>query len=153
MKLFRDEVHAAQAAQWLGSVRLHRPLSFSLVTACALGLALALVAFAAWGEVTRKARLSGLLVPSQGSLNITAQQSGGLMELPILEGQTVKAGEVLLVLHTERQSLLNGAMGDTTDELLALGQSYVARLRSLAPQASHVVDKLPDNFQHLGRHG
>jgi hypothetical protein len=26
MKLFRQEVQAAQAAQWLGSVRLHRPL-------------------------------------------------------------------------------------------------------------------------------
>ncbi len=115
MKLFRDEVHAAQAAQWLGSVRLHRPLSFTLVTGAALGLALALVAFAAWGEVTRKARLSGLLVPTQGSLNITAQQSGVLMELAILEGQTVRAGDVLLVLHTERQSMLNGAMGDTTE--------------------------------------
>ena len=133
MKLFRDEVHAAQAAQWLGSVRLHRPLSFSLVTACALGLALALVAFAAWGEVTRKARLSGLLVPSQGSLNITAQQSGVLMELPILEGQTVKAGDVLLVLHTERQSLLNGAMGDTTDRAAL---QIEARKQSLSTERS-----------------
>ena len=111
MKLFREEVHAAQAAQWLGSVRLHRPLSFTLVTTAALGMALALVAFAAWGEVNRKARLSGLLVPSQGSLNITAQQSGVLMELPIVEGQTVQAGDVLLVLHTEHRSMLNGARG------------------------------------------
>ena len=63
MKLFRQEVHAAQAAQWLGSVRLHRPLSYTLVTGAALAMALALIAFAAWGEVNRKARLSGLLVP------------------------------------------------------------------------------------------
>ena len=115
MKLFREEVHAAQAAQWLGSVRLHRPLSFTLVTTTALAMALALVAFAAWGEVNRKARLSGLLVPSQGSLNITAQQSGVLMELPILEGQTVQAGDVLLVLNTEHRSLLQGAVGDTSE--------------------------------------
>ncbi len=115
MKLFRPEVHAAQAAQWLGSVRLHRPLSYTLVTGAALAMALALIAFAAWGEVNRKARLSGLLVPSQGSLNITAQQAGVLIELPIAEGQSVKAGEVLLVLNTERQSMLHGAMGDTTE--------------------------------------
>lgn len=115
MKLFREEVHAAQAAQWLGSVRLHRPLSFALVTGAALGMALALVAFAAWGDVNRKARLSGLLVPSQGSLNITAQQSGVLMELPIVEGQNVEAGDVLLVLHTEHRSMLNGALGDTSE--------------------------------------
>ncbi len=115
MKLFRDEVHQAQAAQWLGSVRLHRPMSFSMFTACALGLALALVAFATWGEVNRKARLSGLLVPTLGSLNISAQQSGVLMELPIVEGQTVQAGEVLLVLNTEHRSRLQGAISDTSE--------------------------------------
>lgn len=73
---------------------------------CALG------AFGAWGEVNRKARLVGLLVPTQGSLNITAPQAGILLTLPVSEGQTVKTGEVLLVLNTERNSLLNGAVGD-----------------------------------------
>jgi membrane fusion protein len=120
MKLFRQEVQAAQAAQWLGSVRLHRPLSFTLVTGVALGMALVLIAFAAWGEVNRKARLSGLLVPSQGSLNIAAQQSGVLMELPVLEGQTTRAGEVLAVLQTEHRSMLNGALGDSSDRAAQL---------------------------------
>lgn len=131
MKLFREEVHAAQAAQWLGSVRLHRPLSFTLVTTAALGMALVLVAFAAWGEVNRKARLSGLLVPSQGSLNITAQQSGVLMELPIVEGQTVQAGDVLLVLHTEHRSMLNGALGDTSERA---ARQIEARQQSLSTE-------------------
>ncbi len=117
MKLFREEVRAAQAAQWLGSVRLHRPLSFSLVTVITLAIGCALVAFAAWGEVNRKARLSGLLVPSQGSLNVTAPLAGVLVELPVTGGQTVKAGDVLLVLGTERQSLLNGAVGDTSERV------------------------------------
>ena len=35
-------------------------------------------------------------------------------------------------------------------ELLALGRRYIDRIRELAPNASHVVDKLPDNFQHIG---
>ena len=38
----------------------------------------------------------------------------------------------------------------STDEYLQLGRRYVERIRELAPNASHVVDKLPDNFQHLG---
>ena len=38
----------------------------------------------------------------------------------------------------------------STDDYLALGRRYVERIRALAPNASHVVDKLPDNFQHLG---
>ncbi len=131
MPLFRPEVHQAQAAQWLGSVRLHRPLSFAVLTTAALGLALALVAFAAWGEVNRKARLSGLLVPSLGSLSLTATQSGVLRQLPITEGQVVKAGDVLLVLHTERQSLLNGSMGDTTERA---AQHILARQQSLSTE-------------------
>jgi tetratricopeptide (TPR) repeat protein len=36
------------------------------------------------------------------------------------------------------------------DRLVALGRRYVARLRELAPDATHVVNKLPDNFMHLG---
>jgi hypothetical protein len=40
MTLFRPEVAAAQSAQWLGCVRLHQPLSFTLVTTAALGMAL-----------------------------------------------------------------------------------------------------------------
>lgn len=113
MTLFRKEVSAAQTAQWLGSVRLHRPLSFTLVTGSAVGIALLLVAFATWGEVNRKARLSGLLVPTLGTLNISAPQAGTVAQLPVAEGQTVQAGDVLLVINAERNSLRNGAADDT----------------------------------------
>ena len=131
MSLFREEVGAAQAAQWLGSVRLHRPWSFAVVTGSALFFACALVAFAAWGDVNRKARLVGLLVPTAGSLNITAPQAGVLLELPVKEGQYVKAGDVLLVLQTERSSVLNGAVGDTT---LRVAQQIEARQQTLTTE-------------------
>ena len=36
------------------------------------------------------------------------------------------------------------------EKLAALGRRYIERLRALAPDATHVVDKLPDNFMHLG---
>lgn len=113
MKLFREEVSAAQTAQWLGSVRLHRPISFSVMTAAALGIALLSVAFVTWGEVNRKAHLSGLLVPSLGTLNITAPQAGTVIQLPVAEGQAVQAGDVLLVVNAERSSLRNGVADDT----------------------------------------
>jgi len=153
MTLFRAEVHQAQAAQWLGSVCLHRPLSFAVLTTAALSLALALVAFAAWGEVNRKARLSGLLVPSLGSLSLTATQSGVLRQLPSTEGQTVKAGDVLLVLHTERQSLLNGSMGDTTERaaqhILARQQSLSAERTLRQMQTRQREDVLSDRIRTL----
>jgi tetratricopeptide (TPR) repeat protein len=36
------------------------------------------------------------------------------------------------------------------ETLARLGQRYVERLRSLAPDAARIVDKLPPNFRHLG---
>ncbi len=117
MTLFRPEVQANQAAQFLGKVRLHRPLSFSVVTSVAVAMACGLIAFAAWGEVNRKVRLVGLLVPSHGSLNISAPQSGVLVELPVAEGQSVRAGDILLVLNTERSTRVNGNVGDTSERV------------------------------------
>ena len=129
--LFRREVAAAQAAQYLGSVRLQRPWSYAAVTSVALALALMLVAFATWGEVNRKARLSGVVVPSQGSLNISAPQAGVVMDLPVREGQSVKAGQVLLVLQTERQSMLGGSVSDTTERA---AQQIATRLQTLSTE-------------------
>ena len=129
--LFRQEVAAAQAAQYLGSVRLQRPWSYAAVTSVALALALMLVAFATWGEVNRKARLSGVVVPSQGSLNISAPQAGVVMDLPVREGQSVKAGQVLLVLQTERQSMLGGSVSDTTERA---AQQIATRLQTLSTE-------------------
>jgi len=40
--------------------------------------------------------------------------------------------------------------GYSTDEYRQLGRRYLERIRALAPAATHVVDKLPDNFRHLG---
>jgi membrane fusion protein len=133
--LFRQEVAAAQAAQYLGSVRLQRPWSYAAVTSVALALALMLVAFATWGEVNRKARLSGVVVPSQGSLNISAPQAGVVMDLPVREGQSVKAGQVLLVLQTERQSMLGGSVSDTTERA---AQQIATRLQTR--QREQVLD-------------
>lgn len=128
MSLFREEVAAAQTAQWLGSVRLHRPLSFSVVTGSAVGLALALIAFATWGEVNRKAHLSGLLVPTLGTLNITTPQPGTVVQLPVAEGQTVQAGDVLLVLNAERSTLRNGVADDTSARI---AQQIATRTQTL----------------------
>jgi membrane fusion protein len=113
-QLFPNEVQTAQAAQWLGVVRIVRPLSYTWVTLCALGLAGTLVAFAAWGEVNRKSKVSGVLVPMGGSLNITAPQAGVVAQRPVAEGHTVQAGEVLMVLSTERQSVVGGTVGNTS---------------------------------------
>ncbi len=114
MKLFRDEV-LQKDQNWLGTVRLARPLSFSVIAA-AVGVALLLtVAFLAFGNVTRKAKLAGLLVPAEGSQNITTPQNGVVLERLVHEGQHVEAGETLLVISLERKSLVGGGIENTSE--------------------------------------
>ncbi len=107
--LFRAEAIAARQAQWLGAVHLARPLGFSVVTAVSLALAALLLGYVTWGEMTRKARLAGLLVPAAGSLAVNAQAMGTLARVAVAEGETVQAGDTLFVLSTDRAS----AQGDT----------------------------------------
>lgn len=107
--LFRAEALEAQAAQYLGTIRIGRNPRHTTVVAVALLLAAALLAFAAWGQVTRKARIPGLLVPMLGTLQITTVTAGMVTERRVAEGEFVRAGQVLFVLGTDRA----GAHGDT----------------------------------------
>jgi membrane fusion protein len=113
MKLFREEARHQQSAQWLGTVRLARPLSFAAVTAGALAILVLVAAFALLGEVTRKARLTGMLVATEGSLNVAAQQSGVVLERRVREGDQVRRGDTLLAINTDRQSLSGSAVAST----------------------------------------
>ncbi len=69
-----------------------------------LVLALSTLLFIVWGEYTKKARVSGYLVPDQGLLKIYVQQIGAVTSLRAKEGQQVKKGDVLAVISTERAS-------------------------------------------------
>jgi membrane fusion protein len=138
MSLFRPEVQKAQSAQWLGTVRLTRPLSFTTITVAAVGIAALLAVFATWGEVNRKSKVSGLLVPQGGLLNITAPVSGVLGELHMTEGSMVPAAAVLAIINTERQSNLSGSLSagtlNTSASTKAPGPSTVGEPSLLAQQ-------------------
>lgn len=74
--LFRQEVLDAQSAQYLGGIRIGRDPRHGTVVAVSLLLAGALVAFAVWGQVTRNARIPGLLVSALGNLRLSAAAAG-----------------------------------------------------------------------------
>ncbi len=122
--LFRQEVMHAAQAQWLGSLRIGRPPSFAWVTGISLLMAVALVAFSIWGEVTRKAKLPGLLMPTGGLLSVSAPQAGVVSELLVKEGDWLAAGQPVLRLRTERST----AMGDAA---LLNAQALAQRRQSL----------------------
>ena len=74
--LFRPQAIAAQQEQALGQVLLIQPLSTRLLTWAALAVAAGLIALAAWGGYTRKARVKGFLAPTQGLIKVFPREGG-----------------------------------------------------------------------------
>jgi len=149
LPLFRPEVMQAQQVQWLGSIRIARPPGFALVTALAITCATALVAFALWGEYTRKVTLPGVLVPEGGVMDISSPQSGTVTEVLVKEGDEVQAGQALIRLRAERQ-LAAGEMGQLQAAAVAQRrQGLEAELRSLEQQAQQRAATLNDRLRSL----
>lgn len=150
-QLFRQEAIDAQQAQWLGTVRLHRPWSFSAVTAVAIAMAASLIAFAVWGQINRKTTATGLLMPKQGLMSVTAQAAGTVTERRVAEGQTVEAGDVLFVIDSSRRS----AIGDTgtllARQIEARSEALDAEMRLRESQARERRSALAERLASLNR--
>ncbi|MFG6428697.1 HlyD family secretion protein [Roseateles sp. LYH14W] len=140
--LFRPEVLHARQAQWLGGIRIGRPLSFSVVTGAALAMAAALIAFACWGEVTRKVTVHGLLLPAGGLIDVAAPQAGVIAEVLVREGDEVQAGQPLLRLKSERIT----AAGDAA---LLTAQALAARRASLETERRLTEQNLRQRLDSL----
>ncbi|MFM1987425.1 MAG: hypothetical protein RJA99_382 [Pseudomonadota bacterium] len=115
--LFRSEVMHARRGQWLGPVLLVSPVSHAVWALLALAVFVALVAFATFGEFTRKVRVNGWIVPSDGMVRVFAQQPGVVESIRIREGDTVVRGAPLMVVSAERRS---SAVGATQAEITRL---------------------------------
>lgn len=102
--LFRREVLDARRDKALGDILLVQPVSTRVLTVVAVGLACGLVAFAFWGEYTRKAHVSGFLVPTTGLIKVYSREVGTIVEKRVAEGQRVSKGDVLFVISMERRS-------------------------------------------------
>ena len=102
--LFRPEVTAALGSQWMGAIRLAQPISAWLIAGVAMLVAIALIAFLSFGSMTKKARVTGITVPTAGNISIAAPNAGILMQSHVKEGEVVQAGQVLFTLSTQRQN-------------------------------------------------
>lgn len=96
--LFRPEALQGRQQAWLGSIQLLQPLSLKLLSAAAIAAVLLTCTFLSLAEYTRKARVSGYLVPDRGVLRISATQTATVLQREVSEGQAVKQGDVLFVL-------------------------------------------------------
>lgn len=85
----------------LGKVVLIQPLSFYLLTACALFSALSILASLHFIVYSKKVQVVGVLLPEKGLIKIQSPRSGTVTERKVSEGQFVKAGDILYVLSSD----------------------------------------------------
>ncbi len=109
--LFRAEAVKAKSGDWLGEVVIVQPASTSLLAGVAFLIGSALIAFCVFGEYTKKARVSGYVVPDRGLLKVYAEQAGQITALNISEGDKVRRGDVLAAISSEKVNS-NGATQD-----------------------------------------
>jgi len=130
--LFRREALEHRRQDWLGSIQLIRPVSLSVLTGLVLLTAAVVAAYLTLGEYTRKARVSGYLVPDRGVIRLVPPQAATVVEAQATEGQAVHAGDVLFVLAVGQATL----SGDTQ---AAVQSSLAAREQSLQSAARERV--------------
>ncbi len=102
--LFRPELLTARREATLGALLLVQPISTKLLTLGAVAVAAGLILVSFVGEYTRKASVTGFLVPTQGLIKIYSRETGTIVEKHVVEGQHVSKGDILFLVSMERGS-------------------------------------------------
>jgi len=126
--LFRPEAVDTQRQFGLGGVQLVRPPALAWITGGVLAAVVALAAFLVLAEYTRKTTTNGVLVPDRGLIRLVPAVAGTVVERRAVEGQAVRAGDVLFVLSLDRPLL-------AADAQAQVRRSLDDRRRSLAEAA------------------
>jgi membrane fusion protein len=146
-QLFRSEVMASRGASRLGGICLSQPLSLWMLAVLAVCAALAVVAYLVLGSYTRRATVTGRLVPTRGLATVLAPAAGVVSELHALEGLRVLAGEVLAVIAVPRTSIAGGSSGvefeaSVQERRAGLQSARQGQQRALSAQAAGLAAQI-----------
>ena len=142
--LFRSEVIEGRQQAWLGSIQLVRPVPLVVLTLLVTLTAVLVCGFLFEGRYTRKAHITGYLVPDRGVLRLVPPQAGVVTESRVTEGHSVKRGDVLFVVSIDRASL----SGDTQAQVQS---SLAARKSSLQDAQRHAAQLQQEQLAGLDR--
>jgi len=151
--LFRREALEAHRQQWMGEVRLLRPVSLTVMCGLLVGIALAVGAWLSLGEYTRKAHVRGVLVPDRGWIRLVAPQLATVTERRVSQGQSVHAGDVLFVLSIDQRAGDGSTQQRVQRSLRArqdsLSETFEARQRLSREQEAALTQRLAGLRQEL----
>lgn len=135
----------ARSARSLGQIILtpHPRTTWLVVIAAVLGTLVVL--FLTLGTYTRRATVTGQLVPSSGVIRVHTPQAGVVLERKVAEGQVVNKGDVLFTLNSDR-------LGAGAREVQAdIGQQVGERRRSLEAELARNKGVEAAEIGHLER--
>lgn len=101
MGVFRSEALEYHSDTEYGDVVIPASLSMTACAIATLLIFICVVLFVYYGSYTRKAHLTGIVMPSSGLVKITPQYAGYITQLTVSEGQHVIAGEPLYHINGE----------------------------------------------------
>jgi membrane fusion protein len=133
--LFRTEVLQERQAPLLGKVLLEPKVSQSLLVRISVALGVLAIAFLFVGSYSRKARINGVLVPTQGMARIFVPQAGVVTQIFVSEGTKVTKGTPLIELSSELQT---EALGSTRQEIIR----WITSRRNSTAAGSQVQEEL-----------
>lgn len=144
MTLFRPEALQHRQGNWLGSIRLSQPVALRWITLGVVCSVMAVLAFLFWGEASRRAHLAGVLVPAQGLVRVASPRVAAVAAVAVTEGQSVRAGDLLLTLEWLDPQLNAGTQAE-------LQATFDARLRSLDEASRRQAQLAAGQAQALSR--
>ncbi|HDX8940398.1 TPA: HlyD family efflux transporter periplasmic adaptor subunit [Klebsiella michiganensis] len=161
MKIFREEVLKYQSHNEYGKILIPPSFLLSLTAILALLLFIFVLLFFYYGNYTRKAHLSGIVMPSSGLVKITPLYAGYVTKLILSEGEHVKKGAPLYHISGEHYDghgvgILASASLSLRLQLAMLSsqksqeqydnnqqqQAYHSRILSLHPQIKSAEQRL-----------
>lgn len=135
--LFREEALKAHQPQWLGTTRLALPVAHRIWGLLAALTTVALLGWLFLGHYTRREHVDGRLVPGVGLIRVTARAAGTVTKLSVVEGDHVKAGQILLSISGDLSSSAMGSTGAIVAvKLRDQKKQLQASLRELATESS-----------------
>ncbi|GHD64303.1 HlyD family efflux transporter periplasmic adaptor subunit [Jeongeupia chitinilytica] len=102
--LFRKEVTHAQNVGLEGRIILPSQPNLTRLAWAGVFLIIALICYAYFGQYTRKAKLSGVVMPASGLIKVVAPVEGRIQSILVTEGQEVARNAPLFILSGERYS-------------------------------------------------
>jgi membrane fusion protein len=102
--LFREEAIEARQTRWAGEAADIKPISVWAVVGFIALMATAMVAFLFVGKYTKKERVSGVVLSSEGVVRLRTAEAAVISAVKVRDGQQVAEGEVLFELSRERYS-------------------------------------------------